>query len=173
MRCWYKLLCSSWASLSASLQIWSSRSWLSSPWALICNGMPNWSDRWSTQFDGLACSHQNHGGRRPGKSANIEWDNLGGHKQIWDEIFWPNLVHIDAQLRRRLRMRLHLFWKIHDVVGGHDPCFIHKRVVGVLGHSSIQEIITTFEELSLGVMADARDKLWVHCFGFTMSRATE
>lgn len=61
-------------------------------------------------------SSKKRGGSFPGKSKNIDRERELGYERIWKDYFRENPVYIDAQFRRRYRMRRNLFWKIHDSV---------------------------------------------------------
>ncbi|XP_020399796.1 uncharacterized protein [Zea mays] len=66
---------------------------------------------------------------------------------------------MDAQFRRRFRMRRHVFERLVDVVQQVDPYFIQRpNCAGEIGLSALQKVVAAVRILAYGIPADAVDE---------------
>ncbi|KAL6202662.1 hypothetical protein ACLB2K_026368 [Fragaria x ananassa] len=82
-----------------------------------------------------------------------------GHENLCRDYFADPPIFPDNVLRRRFRMRRHIFDRIHNTVLSCDPYFVRKRnAAGAIGLSSYQKITAALRMLAYGAPTDNIDE---------------
>ncbi|KAL0012552.1 hypothetical protein SO802_007660 [Lithocarpus litseifolius] len=98
--------------------------------------------------------------RRSVQPHRFIWRNpLQGHDRLFHDYFAETAVYPPNVFRRRFRMSLSLFLRIHSRVEATEPYFFQKRnAANKLGLSSLQKITAVIRMLAYGVSADFMDE---------------
>jgi hypothetical protein len=82
-------------------------------------------------------------------------DHEAGQNRLIRDYFSTNPVYTDEQLRRRYRMRRHLFLQIVQALGDWSPYFQQRSDAnGKLGFSPLHKCIVAMRMLAYGTCAD-------------------
>jgi hypothetical protein len=100
-----------------------------------------------------------HGGSRPGRSANIDRNRVHGARQIYDDYFSTTPTYGPELFRRRFRMNRQLFLRIAAGVQKFDNYFTQMMdALKLPGLSPLQKITAAMRILSNGIAADLTDE---------------
>ncbi|XP_075670255.1 uncharacterized protein LOC142640027 [Castanea sativa] len=105
--------------------------------------------------EGASTSH-----RRLVQPCRFIWRNpFQGHNRLFHDYFAETPVYPPNVFRRRFRMSLSLFLRIHSRVEVTEPYFVQKRnVANTLGLSSLQKMTASIRMLAYGVSTDFMDE---------------
>lgn len=107
----------------------------------------------------VATTTTRHGGSRPGKSANIERDRVGGHIRLMVDYFDPNPRFGAKTFRRRFRMLKGLFHRICSDLEQHDEYFVQKLDRAKKpGFSALQKVTAALRMLAHGTPENLLDE---------------
>jgi hypothetical protein len=102
-----------------------------------------------------------HGGSRPGRTANINREPLRFHNQLVEDYFAERPRYGDELFRRRFRMSKTLFLCIVNDIEEHDDYFKQKPdATKRMGFSSLQKCTAAIRLLAYGFAADLADELY-------------